>query len=264
MPSEIAKMPVHPTAIVHPKAKIAESADIGPYCVVHENVELGENVRLDSHVVVDGWTTIGEGCRIHPFASIGGDTQDLKFKGEKTLVKIGANTTLREYVTVNGGTAEGTETVVGSGCHIMAYAHVAHECIVGNDVIIANCGTLAGHVVVEDKAVIGGLVAIHQFCRIGEMSIIGGCSKVIQDIPPFMMADGHPAVVRGLNLVGLKRREIASESQKEIKQVFKTIYKSGANTSNALAEVKKQGFHSKEVEKLIEFISTSQRGISKP
>lgn len=257
-------MPIHSTAIVHPKAQVAESADIGPYCVVHENVVIEENVRLDSHVVVDGWTTVGAGSRIHPFASVGGDSQDLKFKGEKTLVKIGPKTTIREYVTINGGTGEGTETLIGSGCHIMAYAHIAHNCIVGNNVIIANCGTLAGHVTVDDMAVIGGLVAIHQFCRVGTLAIIGGCSKVIQDIPPFMMGDGHPAIVRGLNLLGLKRREISAEAQKEIKQLFKIVYKSGLNTSNAIKKVQDQNFQSKEIESLVQFISNSERGISKP
>lgn len=257
-------MPIHPTAIVHPKAKIAATADIGPYCVVHENVEINAHVRLDSHVVVDGWTTLGEGCRVHSFASLGGDSQDLKFKGEKTFVKIGSKTTIREYVTINGGTGEGTETVVGSSCHIMAYAHIAHNCVVGDHVVIANCGTLAGHVVVEDMAVIGGLVAIHQFCRVGAMSILGGCSKVIQDIPPFMMGDGHPAVVRGLNLLGMKRRGVTEEAQREIKKAFKIIYKSGLNTSNAVKEIQSQNFQSKEIEQLLQFISASQRGISKP
>lgn len=257
-------MAIHPTAIIHPKAKVDPTAEIGPYCVVYENVVIEEGVRLDSHVVVNGWTTLGARCRVHPFASVGGDTQDLKFKGERTFVKIGPETTLREYVTVNGGTGEDTETVIGSGCHIMAYAHIAHNCVVGNNVIIANCGTLAGHVEVEDKAVIGGLVAIHQFCRVGEMAIIGGCSKVIQDIPPYMMADGHPAVVRGLNLLGLKRRQVSDASQRKIKQAFKTIYKSGLNTSNAIKKLKEETNHSEEVTRLIGFIQSSERGISKP
>jgi len=256
-------MAIHPTAIVHQGAKIASTAEIGPYCVVHENVEIGEEVRLDSHVVVDGWTTLGDRCRVHPFASVGGDSQDLKFKGERTFVKIGPDTTIREYVTINGGTGEDTETVIGSGCHIMAYAHIAHNCIVGNNVILANCGTLAGHVIVEDKAVIGGLVAIHQFCRIGTLSIIGGCSKVIQDIPPYMMADGHPAVIRGLNLLGLKRRQVSSESQKKLKLAFKLIYRSGLNTSNALKEISDQTNHSPEVHQFVEFIKSAERGISK-
>jgi UDP-N-acetylglucosamine acyltransferase len=257
-------MAIHPTAIIHPKAQVAASAQIGPYCVVHQNVVIEENVCLDSHVVIDGWTTIGAGSRVHPFALVGGDSQVLKFKGEKTFVKIGPNTTLREYVTVNGGTGEGTETVIGAGCHIMAYAHIAHNCIVGNNVVIANCGTLAGHVTVEDKVVIGGLVAIHQFCQIGTMSIIGGCSKVIQDIPPFMMADGHPAVVRGLNLVAMKRRQVSEEAQKEIKKAFKLIYKSDLNTTNAVKAIQEQKFHTPEVAHLLNFISKSERGISKP
>lgn len=256
-------MAIHPTAIVHKGAKIAPTVEIGPYCVIHENVVLEDGVQLDSHVVVNGWTTLGARCRVHPFASVGGDSQDLKFKGERTFVKIGPDTTIREYVTINGGTGEDTETVIGSGCHIMAYAHIAHNCEVGNNVIIANCGTLAGHVIVEDKAIVGGLVAIHQFCRIGTLAIVGGCSKVIQDIPPFMMGDGHPAVVRGINLVGLKRREVTEESQKELKKAFKIIYRSGLNTSNAIKEIQAQTNHSEEVQHFIQFISSSERGISK-
>lgn len=239
------------------------SAEIGPYSIVHENVEIKEGVKLDSHVVVNGWTTVGANCRIHPFASIGGDSQDLKFKGERTYVKIGEGTTLREYVTVNGGTGAETETVIGSGCHIMAYAHIAHNCVIGDNVIIANCGTLAGHVTIEDKAVIGGLVAIHQFCRVGTLAIIGGCSKVIQDIPPYMMADGHPAVVRSINTVGLQRRNVDAESQRQIKNAFKLIYRSDLNTSQALVQLKSNANHFPEVHHLIQFIETAERGISK-
>lgn len=256
-------MPIHATAIVHPKAKVAASAEIGPYCVIHENVEIQDGVKLDSHVVVNGWTTIGPKCRIHSFASIGGDSQDLKYQGERTYVKIGGGTTIREYVTVNGGTGAETETLIGSGCHIMAYAHIAHNCVIGDEVILANCGTLAGHVTVADKAVIGGLVAIHQFCRVGTMAIIGGCSKVVQDIPPYMMADGHPAVVRTLNTVGLQRREVPAETQRELKNAFKVIFKSGLNTSNALQQLKAESNHTPEVRHLIEFIEQSERGISK-
>jgi len=256
-------MPIHPTAIVHPKAKVSPKADVGPYCIVHENVELKDGVKLDSHVVAAGWTTLGENCRVHPFASVGGDSQDLKFKGERTFVKIGAGTTIREYVTVNGGTGADTETVIGKNCHIMAYAHIAHNCVVGDGVVIANCGTLAGHVTVEDKAVIGGLAAIHQFCRIGTMSIIGGCSKVIQDIPPYMMADGHPAVVRSINLVAMQRRDIPAETQKQIKNAFKLIYRSGLNTSQALEKLKAEADHSEEIHRFIRFIEASERGISK-
>ena len=256
-------MAIHPTAVVDKQAKIGKDPQIGPYCIIGPNVTIGDGAVLMSHVVVDGHTTIGAGCTIFPFACLGTITQDLKFKGERTYVKIGARTTIREYVTVNGATGDETETVVGENCHIMAYAHIAHNCVVGNQVIIANVGTLAGCVTIEDQAIIGGLSAVHQFCRVGRLAIVGGCSKVVQDIPPFMMADGHPAVVRGLNTVGMQRKGIAEEAQKDLKQAFKILFKSGLNTSHALEQIRQEVRTGEELNQFVRFVETSERGISK-
>ena len=212
---------IHPTAIVDPAAELGEGVEIGPYCVIGPHVTLGAGTRLMSHVVVDGWTTIGTHCTIFPFASIGQQTQDLKFKGGNSRVEIGDKTTIREYVTVNAATNDGDVTTVGSGCHIMAYAHIAHDCHVGNGVIMGNCATLAGHIMIEDEASISGLCGVHQFVRIGRMSYIGGCSKLTQDLPPFMMADGNPLEVPTINSVGLKRRGVPEVVEGLIKKAHR-------------------------------------------
>src|SRR6185436_12299408 len=209
---------IHPTAIVHPKARLANDCQIGPYCLIGEHVELGEGCKLHSHVVIDGHTRLGRENEIFPFASIGLKTQDLKWKGGLTRTEIGDRNTFRESVTVNSATGDGEVTVIGSDNHILAYSHIAHNVTLGNHIIMSNVATLAGHIVVEDHVVIGGLVAIHQFCRIGCYSIIGGCSKVVQDVPPYMLADGNPAETRTINKVGLERNGISEESQAALKQ----------------------------------------------
>lgn len=236
-------MSVHPTAIVHKNAKIGPGVEIGPYAVIGENVE------------------IGKGCKISSHAVIGSPCQDLKYKGERTFVRIGENTTIREFVTINCATGEGEVTVIGDDCLLMAYAHIAHNCRVGNGVIIANCGTLAGHVELEEKAIIGGLVAIHQFCRIGTLGLIGGCSKVVQDVPPYMIADGHPAKVHTINSVGLERNNITEEIRNNLKKAFKYIYKSGLSTSHALKKIKDEINQTPEITHLVDFIQNSSRGI---
>ena len=195
---------IHPTAIVDPGARVGSEAVIGPFCVIGPQVEIGDGCRLHSHVVIDGHTRLGHGNEIFPFASLGLKTQDLKWKGGVTRTEIGDENTFREYVTVNSATSDGEVTVVGSRNHILAYCHVAHNVVLGNNVIMSNVATLAGHIVVEDHAVVGGLAAVHQFCRIGRMSIIGGCSKVVQDVPPFMLVDGNPAETRTINLPKLR------------------------------------------------------------
>src|SRR6185503_6461061 len=182
---------IHPTAVIHPRAQIGADCEIGPYCVIGENVMLGDKCRLHSHVVIDGLTTLGKGNEIFPFASIGLKTQDLKWKGGVTRTQIGDYNTFREYVTVHSATGDGEATIVGSHNHILAYGHLAHNVTLGDHIIMSNVGTLAGHVIVEDYAVIGGLAAVHQFCRIGRMACIGGCSKVVQDIVPYMLSDGN-------------------------------------------------------------------------
>src|SRR5438046_1626250 len=184
---------IHPTAIIHPKAQVSSTCHIGPYCVIGEHIKMGDNCQLHSHVVIDGHTILGRDNEIFPFASIGLKTQDLKWKGGTTYTKIGENNTFREYVTIHSATSDGEATIVGSNNHILAYCHLAHNVVLGNNVIMSNVATLAGHVMVEDCAVVGGLAAVHQFCRIGRMALIGGCSKVVQDVVPFMIVDGNPA-----------------------------------------------------------------------
>lgn len=254
---------IHSAAIVHPKAKIGANCFIGPFCVIGENVLLGDNCRLHSHVVLDGHTALGTGNEIFPFASIGLKTQDLKWKGGVTRTEIGDQNTFREYVTIHSATGDGETTKVGSNNHILAYCHIAHNVTLGNHVIMSNVATLAGHVTVEDRAVIGGLAAIHQFCRIGKMSIIGGCSKVVQDVPPFMMADGNPAETRTVNKVGMERNGISAEAQVALKQAYKILFRERLTIPNALKRIEEELPQSPELLHLIQFVRSSERGISK-
>jgi UDP-N-acetylglucosamine acyltransferase len=255
---------IHKTAIIHRNAEVPEDCDVGPYCVIGEGVRLGSGCKLFSHVVLEGSTKIGKENQFFPFCSIGQKTQDLKYKSEPTHLVIGDHNVFREYVTVNRATSKGDKTIVGSHNTILAYSHIAHDCVFGNHIVVSNCGTFAGHVVVEDHVVIGGLTAVHQFCRIGKMAITGGCSKVVQDIPPFMMADGNPAEVRTINKVALERKDISSEVQKSLKEAFKLLYrKSGLNIGDAIAEIRKTLPSSSELNHLCEFVEKSERGISR-
>ena len=252
---------IHSSAVVDPGAEIGADVEIGPFCVVGADAKVGDGSRLMSHVVIDGDTTIGPGCTLFPFACIGTQTQDLKFRGAKTSVVIGAGTTLREYVTVNSSTNEGEVTRVGSGCHIMAYAHVAHACAVGDGVIMSNCGTLAGHVIVEDRAIIGGLTAVHQFVHVGRHCILGGCSRIAQDCPPFMMIAGNPAAVSGINSVGLKRNDVPEDVQRKLKQAYKILYRSGLNVTQALGRIEEEVDSCAELDHLVSFVRESKRGV---
>jgi UDP-N-acetylglucosamine acyltransferase len=254
---------IHPTAIVHPRAQIGPESEVGPYCVIGEHVVLGAGCRLHSHVVIDGHTTLGRGNEIFPFASIGLKTQDLKWKGGLTRTQIGDFNTFREYVTIHSATADGEVTVVGSRNHILAYSHLAHNVHLGNHIIMSNVATLAGHVVVEDHAVIGGLAAVHQFCRIGKMAIVGGCSKVVQDVPPFMLADGNPAQTRTINKVGLERNGVSDEVQVALKQAYRLLFREGLTISNALIRVEAELKPYPEIKHLVAFTRASERGISK-
>ena len=253
----------HSTAVIHPGAQVGDGCEIGPYCVIGANVVLGPGCTLHSHVVIDGHTVLGRENEIFPFASIGLKTQDLKWKGGITRTQIGDRNTFREYVTIHSATSDGETTVVGSDNHILAYCHLAHNVNLGNHIIMSNVGTLAGHVTVEDHAVIGGLVAIHQFCRVGRMSMIGGCSKVVQDVPPFMLADGNPAQTRTVNKIGLERRGVSEEAQAALKQAYKILFREGLTISNALVKIESDLPKSPEIEHLLQFARTSQRGLSK-
>ncbi len=254
---------VHPTAILHPNAQIGPHCEIGPYCVIGEHVVLGEDCRLHTHVVIDGHTTLGDGNEIFPFASIGLQSQDLKWKGGLTRTRIGDSNTFREYVTVNSATGDGEVTVVGSHNHILAYSHIAHNVTLGDHVIMSNVATLGGHVLVEDNALIGGLAAVHQFCRIGKMAIVGGCSKVVQDVPPFMLADGNPAETRTINKVGMERNGVSEEAQAALKQAYKILFREGLTISKALDRIEGELPPLPEIQHLVQFTRASERGISK-
>ncbi|MGP8198539.1 MAG: acyl-ACP--UDP-N-acetylglucosamine O-acyltransferase [Limisphaerales bacterium] len=254
---------IHPTAVIDPEAQIGADCLIGPYCVIGAHVMLGARCRLLSHVVLDGHTTLGEENEIFPFACIGLKTQDLKWKGGTTRTLIGSHNTFRESVTVNSATDDGDVTTIGSHNHIMAYSHVGHDVTLGDHIIMSNVGTLGGHITVEDHANIGGLAAVHPFCRIGSMAIIGGCSKVTQDIPPYMMADGDPAEVRTTNKVGMERHGVSKEAQAALKQAYKILFRAKLSTPNALARIEAELPPLPELRHLVEFIRQSERGISK-
>lgn len=255
-------MRIHQTAIISKKAKLADTVDVGPYAVIGDNVIIEAKTSVGSHCVIEGHTRIGRDCRIFTGAVIGSPPQDLKYKGEKVFLEIGDRNIIREYCTFNPGTTEGSKTVIGSDNLFMAYSHVAHDCLVGNNCVIANNGTLAGHVTIEDNVIIGGLAAMHQFVRVGRLAIIGGCSKAVQDIPPFSTCDGHPSRVYGLNLIGLKRNNIPADSIRQLDSAFKILFNSGFTAKRSLEKIEKELPQTQEVSYLVNFIKNSQRGIA--
>jgi len=254
---------IHASAIIHPKAKIDPGCEIGSYCVIGEHVTLGENCKLHSHVVVDGHTKLGARNEIFPFAAIGMKTQDLKYKGGAPRLEIGDDNVFREGVTVHCGTNDGEATVIGSHNLFIIHAHVAHDCILGNHIIMSGFAGLAGHCVVEDHAIFAGYVAVHQFCRIGKLSMIGGCSKIVQDVPPFMIVDGNPGETRTINKVGLERAGLSDGAQTALRAAYKIIFREGLSTPNALAKVEAELPALPEVKHLVQFIRASERGICK-
>jgi UDP-N-acetylglucosamine acyltransferase len=254
---------IHPTAIVDPAAQIGENCEIGPYCVIGANVELGAECWLQHHVSLSGPSRIGRGNRFFAFSSIGQQTQDLKYVGEPTYLAVGDRNTFREFVTVHRGTAPGSVTRIGDGGNFLSYSHIAHDCIVGNNVIFSNNGTLAGHVEVGDHAVIGGLTAIHQFCRIGAYALTGGCSKIVQDVPPFTIADGNPAKVRSYNKVALERHGFSEETHRVIKEAYRLIYRSALNLQQAVEQIRADLPETPELAQLVAFVTSSPRGIIK-
>ena len=255
-------MDIHPTAIVHPQAKIGPGVKIGAYSLVGENVQIGKDTVLDSHVVVEGWTQIGERCHLFPFVSVGAAPQAVRYRGELTLLTVGHDNVIREFVTINRGTAEGGgETKVGSGNLIMAYSHIAHDCQIGNRVILANGSTLAGHIYVEDFAIVGGLVAIHQFVRVGCYAIIGGASAVPQDVPPYMVAAGNRARLFGLNNIGLKRHNFSESTMAALKQAYRILFRSHLTLHKALDRVEREVPELPEIRHLIDFLKKTKRGV---
>lgn len=255
-------MNVHPTAIIDPEAEIGAGVTIGPYCVIGPAVVLGEGCWLQNHVTLCGPSKIGARNRFYAYCSIGQQSQDLKYAGEPTYLEIGDENTFREFVTVSRATGKGNATRVGNHGNFLAYSHIAHDCDVRDRVIFSNNATLGGHVMVEEYAVLGGLTAVHQFCRIGKHAITGGCTKIVQDVPPFMLTDGNPAEVRGINLVGLERRGFSADSIRALKEAYRILYRAKLNTKQALEELARNGLaETPEVNDLMQFIESSQRGI---
>jgi UDP-N-acetylglucosamine acyltransferase len=252
---------IHPTAIIDARAEIGAGTTIGPYCVIGPDVVVGPNCWLQHHVTLAGPMRAGAGNKFYAYCSIGQQTQDLKYLGEPTYLEIGDENTFREFVTVNRSTTSEGKTRIGSCGNFLAYSHIGHDCTVGDGVVFSNNGTLAGHVEVGDNAVMGGLTAVHQFCRIGRFAITGGCSKIVQDVPPFMIADGNPAEIRGVNLVGLERKNFPPEGVKLIKEAFRLIYRSKYNTRQAIDAIAKELPPSEEVAQIIAFIEKTERGI---
>ena len=257
----MSEVQIHPSAIVDPQAVIGPGTKIGPDCIVDAGVVLGVECWLQHHVTLSGPMSAGPRNKFYAYCSIGQQTQDLKYAGEPTYLEIGDENCFREFCTVNRSTTAEGRTRIGNCGNFLAYSHIGHDCIVGNSVVFSNNGTLAGHVQVGDNAIMGGLTAVHQFCRIGRFAITGGCSKIVQDVPPFMIADGNPAEIRGINLVGLERNNFAPESVKWIKEAFRLIYRSKYNTRQAVEAVQKELPASKEITQILEFIAASERGI---
>lgn len=252
---------IHPTAIIEKGAKIGQGVTIEPYAIVKANVTLEDGVVIKSHAYIDGFTTIGKNTVVYPSASIGTQTQDLKFRGEKTYVKIGKNCQIREFVTINSSCQENTVVQIGDNCLIMAYCHVAHNCTVGNRVIMSNNATLAGHVTVDDFAIIGGFTPIHQFVRIGRYAMVGGMSRVTHDIPPYTIGAGIPYKFGGLNIIGLKRNGIPLDTRKELAKAFKIVYRSGLYLEEAIARIENELDLLPEVQHWIDFCRSSKRGL---
>ncbi len=252
---------IHPTAIIDSQAEISAGCVIGPYCMVGPHVLLGQDSWLQHHVTLAGPLTAGARNKFYAYCSIGQQTQDLKYQGEPTYLEIGDENTFREFVTVNRSTTADGKTRIGHRGNYLAYSHVGHDCSVGDEVVFSNNGTLAGHVQVGDHAIMGGLTAVHQFCRLGPYAITGGCSKIVQDVPPFMIADGNPAKVRGINVVGLERSGFPAETIKAIKEAFRLIYRSKYNTRQAIEAIQQELPMSAEISQIVEFIQKSERGI---
>ncbi len=257
-------MAVHPTAVVSKGAELDPSAEIGPFCVIGPHVKIGRDTQLHAHVVVDGHTTIGSGNRVHSFAVLGGPPQDLKFKGEASRLVIGDNNVFREYVTCNRGTATGRmETSVGSNCMLMASAHVAHDCIVGDRVLMANSSGLAGHVTLDNDVRLSGLVGIHQFVRVGHAAFVAAGAMVAQDIPPYCIAQGDRATLAGLNVIGLKRSGWTREQLQQVREAFKRIFQSETTRADGLDYVERElAPKNKEVAEIVAFIRASKRGVA--
>ncbi len=258
-------MSIHPSAVVHPDAKVPDSCTIGPFCTVGVGVEMGEHCELVSHVVLEGPTRLGSHNKIYPFAAVGIGPQDLSYRGEPTRLEIGDRNMIREYVTIHRGTVKGGQlTRIGNDCLIMAYTHIAHDCVIGDHVIMANAATLAGHVTVEEWAVVGALCPVHQFVRVGAHSYIGGGTTITQDVLPFSKTSAVRDVhAYGANSIGLERRGFSKERVRAIQLAFRVLTASKLNTTQAIEKIRTRGDVTEDVEVLLKFIESSERGILK-
>ncbi len=254
---------IHPAAVVHPGVELGKDVEIGPFSVVHQDVIIGDGCKIKSHVVIDSGTRLGKNISVFSGAMLGTPPQDLKYNGEKTYLEVGDNTVIREFVTLNRGTAHSTRTIVGNNCLLMAYVHVAHDCVIGNDVIIANAVNMGGHVVIGDFAGIGGITGIHQFVHIGQHAFVGGGYRVTKDVPPFVLAMGEPLQYGGLNTIGLKKHGFSSHAMLLIKRAYKIVFRSGFTKKTALGKLREDLADCPEVQAIARFIARSDRGIIK-
>jgi UDP-N-acetylglucosamine acyltransferase len=254
---------LHPTAIVHPGAEVGKNVEIGPYCVVGEHVSIGARTVLQAHVIVNGWTEIGEDCFLYPFSTVGAASQDRKYSGERAFTRVGNRTILREYVSIQRATGRDELTAVGDDCLLLAYVHIAHNCILGNGITMSNLAQLAGHVRVGDHVTIGGHTGVHQFTRIGRHAMVGGMSKLAKDVPPYFLVEGNPARPYGLNSVGLRRAAFSPDERNEIKQCYKLLYDPKLNVSQAIEAMKEQVMTGPGREIIAFLEAPSERGVLK-
>jgi UDP-N-acetylglucosamine acyltransferase len=255
---------VHPTAIVDASSLLLDNVEVGPYAIIEANVVIGGGCRIAGHAVIGRGTRMGRNNHVHHHAIIGTESQDMKFHGEETALEIGDNNVFREFVTVNRATGKGKATRIGSGCRLLAYSHVAHNTVLEDGVVLANCAEVGGEVLVERHAIIGGLVGVHQFCHIGAHAMVGACSKINLDIPPYVTADGHPARPRGLNLIGLRRFRFAPEAIAALKTAYQILYRRGVRLSEALEILTREYAGFPEVMHMVQFIQNSRRKVARP
>jgi UDP-N-acetylglucosamine acyltransferase len=254
-------MAIHPTAIISPKALLDSTVEVGPYAIIEDNVHIGARTVVMAHAYLTGWTEIGEDNRIHIGAVIGHLPQYIAFKGQRSYVRIGNGNTIREYVTIHRSIEEDHATVLGHRNFLMAMSHVAHDCALGNEVILANSALLAGHVVIQDKVMISGNSAVHQYVRLGRLALVSGLSRVVKDVPPFMIVEGE-STVRGLNVIGMRRANIPAENREAVKHAYRLLYRSGLSFPHALEAIQAEPM-CEEVREIVEFVKQSERGICK-
>lgn len=253
---------IHPTAIVAPGAQLGAGVEVGPFSIIGENVQIGDGTIIGAHVTIEGWTVIGQNCRIYSGAVIGNEPQDKKYKGEKTYLFIGDDNVIREYATISRGTlGGGGETRLGNNNMIMSYVHVAHDVQMGSNIVVAHGTGISGHVVIEDCAVISGLCGIHQFTKIGRMSMIGAQSMIAKDVPPYVLVKGNPAKLYGVNIVGLRRNGLSPETRKVIQRAYKILYRSGLPLKQAIEEMERELPACEEIDHFLRFLRSAERGI---